>query len=270
MNPKVSVVTISYNQAPYLERCLKSVLEQSYKNVEYIVVDGGSTDGSVEILERYRDKIDALVIEKDKGPADALNKGFRLATGDVFCFLNSDDELTQFAISDALRAWEDLPGYDVLSGNGLLVDGEGRLLRRLFSDQFAMGRCAAGAAYLVQPSTFFKRQAFERAGGFNVANRSAWDTELWFDMALTGSKFRQIEGYASIYRIHDLSITSSAAARNGLQKHHDEMFEKAFGRKPAPVDRLSQYTQRVIRHIRNPRGFFERLFYGPISGRADG
>lgn len=268
MKPKVSIVTISYNQALYLERCLQSVLSQSYDDVEYIVVDGGSTDGSVEILERYRDNIDVLIIEGDAGPADALNKGFAVAKGDILGFLNSDDELTPFAISDFVSAFERLPGYDVLSANGLLVDGDGRLLRRLFSDQFTMRRSASGAAYLIQPSTFFRSIAFKQAGGFNVANRSTWDTELWFDMSMMGARFARIEGYTSVYRLHELSITSSAVTRSGLQGHHDAMFKKAFGRRVQVWDRPGQMLQRVLRHIRNPRGFAERLFYGPISGRG--
>lgn len=268
MTTPVSIVTISYNQAQYLERCILSILNQTYFPVEYIVVDGGSTDGSVEILEKYRHRLTSLIIEKDEGPADALNKGFRAARGGILGFLNSDDELLPFAVADAVKALEAQPEVDVISGNALLVDAESRLLRRLYSDHFTMARAAAGAAYLMQPSTFFRRDAFERAGGFNRDNRSFWDGELWFDIARTGGRFGRMDGFLSLYRLHDASMTGSAEISMKLRQHNDNMFRKAFGRYPGPQERLARGLHRIMRHVRNPSGFFERLLHGKISGRA--
>src|SRR5215217_6342515 len=151
---KISIVTISFNQAPFLEQTICSVLEQDHPHVEYIVVDPGSTDGSREIIERYRDRIDKIIFEADKGPADGLNKGFAHASGDVFGFLNSDDMLEPGALSDAARYFETHPEVDVVSGHSWVIDAEGRKKRRFYSDQFSLRMTAYGACYLAQPSTF--------------------------------------------------------------------------------------------------------------------
>lgn len=264
---KVSIVTISYNQADYIEKCLKSVINQTYNNIEYIVIDGGSTDGSAEIINRYAGDITKILIEKDDGAAHGLNKGFNLASGELYAFLNSDDEITETAIEDLVQEANRYPNFDVYSGHGFLVDADGRFLRRLFSDHFNLKRGANGAAYIIQPSTIFRRDAYDAIEGFNIQNRSTWDGELWVDMAKNGARFRRVEGYYSLYRLHGESITASAAARSGLQRHHDAMFAKVFGRQPNIVDRLIAIFLKIERHFRNPRGFFERLFYGPVSGR---
>jgi glycosyltransferase involved in cell wall biosynthesis len=103
--PKVSIVTISYNQCAFLERAIQSVLAQNYPEVEYIVVDPGSTDGSRDIIERYRSRISKLILEPDKGPVDGLNKGFSVATGEIYGYLNADDEFLPGAIDKAMRAF---------------------------------------------------------------------------------------------------------------------------------------------------------------------
>src|SRR5215212_920496 len=114
---KFSIVTISFNQVRFLEQAIYSVLEQDHPSVEYIVVDPGSTDGSREIIERYRDRIDKVVFEPDKGPADGLNKGFAHASGDVFGFPNSDDILEPGTLSGVARYFETHPEVDLVSGN---------------------------------------------------------------------------------------------------------------------------------------------------------
>ena len=113
--PKISVVTVSFNQADYLEASIRSVLDQNYFNLQYIVVDGGSTDGSVEIIERYRDRCDAVIIESDRGQSHALNKGFALATGDMLTWLCSDDLLEPGSLARVARAYR-RHGTDVVVG----------------------------------------------------------------------------------------------------------------------------------------------------------
>ena len=99
---KVSIVTISFNQAKYLERAIISVVEQNYSNIEYIVVDPGSTDGSREIIEKYRSKITIVILDPDKGPTDGLNKGFAAATGDIYAYINADDALLPGAVKSVV------------------------------------------------------------------------------------------------------------------------------------------------------------------------
>lgn len=189
---RISIVTISYNQARYLEETICSVVEQDYPHVEYIVVDPGSTDGSRDIIDRYRDRIDKVIFEPDNGPADGLNKGFAQATGDIFGFLNSDDVLLSGALSQVANAFSRSSLVDVISGHGIVIDANGKEMRRTYSDHFYRIMAAYGACILVQQSTFFRSQMFNRVGGFNIDNRSNWDGELFVDMSLHQARFKVI------------------------------------------------------------------------------
>lgn len=119
---RVTVVTLLFNQRPFLGRAMRSVLEQDYP-VEYIVVDPGSTDGSRDLIERYRARLARVVLEPDEGPADGLNKAFRLATGDVFVCVNADDALLPGAVASAVAAFERHPGAAAVYADGFFVDG---------------------------------------------------------------------------------------------------------------------------------------------------
>src|ERR1700761_9685491 len=117
---KVSVVTVSFNQRQYLEACLTSVLNQEYPDLEYIVVDPGSQDGSRELIESFRGRLASILFESDQGPADGLNKGFRLASGDIFGFLNSDDALLPGAVKSVSESFARNPDCDIVMGNGFI------------------------------------------------------------------------------------------------------------------------------------------------------
>src|SRR5262249_49587130 len=188
--PGLSIVTISFNQALFLEECIDSVARQRVDGVEYIVVDPGSTDGSRDILARRRRDIDRAVLEPDQGPADGLNKGFAAARNDIFGYVNADDRLLPGTASFVREFFAEHTDVDVLCGAIRLIDREGRPSPRArVSDRFEVARYAAGVCTIGQQATFFRRSAFERAGGFNTANRIAWDGELMVDMALAGARF---------------------------------------------------------------------------------
>src|SRR4051794_6060448 len=142
---RVTMVTISFNQAAYLERAMQSVLTQSYPDIEYIVVDPGSTDGSREIIQRYQDRLAAVLLEADSGPAEGLNRGFALASGDVLGYLNSDDVLLPDAIAGAVHAFRENPSADVVYGHGYVVDENDVTLRPFHSRRFTLWRYAYDA-----------------------------------------------------------------------------------------------------------------------------
>lgn len=210
---KISIVTISFNQAEFLERCILSVLEQDYDDIEYIVVDPGSTDGSREIIEKYRDKIRKVIFEPDNGPADGLNKGFAHATGEIYAYLNSDDILYPGAVTQFARAFRKSHA-DVISGNTNLIDVDGRCLATRYSHRFNPRAYIYYGCVLLQQSTFFRAFAFYKTQGFNIENPISWDGELWFDMALAGARFGRISGVYSGFRLHEGSITMSDWPRN--------------------------------------------------------
>jgi len=178
---KISIVTISYNQSEFLDRAIKSVVEQDYDDVEYIVVDAGSTDGSREIIDRYRSKINKVVFKPDRGPPDGLNRGLRLATGKIFGYLNSDDVLLPGALNEVLTIFKSDPSADVVYGHGYIIDAVGRPVRRFYSDTFTPWRFVHFGSNVMQQSTFFRREALLEVGGFNVENTVLWDGELFLD-----------------------------------------------------------------------------------------
>jgi glycosyltransferase involved in cell wall biosynthesis len=263
---KISIVTISFNQAGFLERAIRSVVEQDYPEIEYIVVDPGSTDGSRDIIERYKSSISRMIYEPDRGPADGLNKGFACATGDIVGFLNSDDVLLPGAVRSAVT-FLNSDEVDVVSGHAIVIDAEDRKLRTAYSEPFSLKMFAYGACVLVQPSTFFRREVFERVQGFNVENKATWDGELWVDMALSGARFALADEVWSGYRLHSQSITSSHKLRQQREENHRRMFRKILGRDSSDTDRLVAHACRLHKHVRNPRALYERIVRGPIYAR---
>jgi glycosyltransferase involved in cell wall biosynthesis len=262
---KVSVVTISYNQAQFLRECMDSVLNQDYPNIEYIVVDPGSTDGSREIIDSFGDRV-IRVYEKDNGPADGLNMGFRIATGDVYCYLNSDDTFLPGAILSIANHFRKFGNVDVLSGHAHVIDGESCVKRDVYSDKFSIRSVAYGAVLSIQPSTFFRHDIFKRVGGFNVGNRSNWDGELLIDMALAGARIEVVDELLSCYRVHGESITGTGRLAEAHAVYGRNMFEKIMGRDFQNSDLWWVHFYRIKKHLLNPRATLERLKHGPIFG----
>jgi glycosyltransferase involved in cell wall biosynthesis len=265
---KFTIVTMSFNQARFLEQAICSVLDQDYPDVEYIVVDPGSTDGSREIIERYRDRIDTIIFESDNGPADGLNKGFATATGHLYGFLNSDDYLLPGAIATAASAFVAAPDKDVLSGHALVVDANGREINRFFSRRFSLTRFVYGASTIAQQSTFFRGDAFHKAGGFNVNNRVAWDGELWVDLALSGAAFGRIPAFLSSFRIYEESITGSGKYSDAYARYKEEMFIKVKGRSRERRDALLRLVYKGAEYMLHPSVVKTRLLRGTVARRV--
>jgi glycosyltransferase involved in cell wall biosynthesis len=224
---RVSIVTISFNQAPFLEECVQSVLTQDAGDIEYIVVDPGSTDSSRDILARHANRIDKLILERDGGPSDGLNKGFAAASGEIFAYINADDRLLPGAVNFARSYFMAHPDMDVLCGAIRIIDRQGRAsLRSRTSDRFDLARYAAGTCTIGQQATYFRRGAFEKAGGFNAANRINWDGELLVDMALAGARFDTTAKLLGDFRIYAESITGSKRHTQRLMTEHGRIAGK--------------------------------------------
>lgn len=265
---KFSVVTISYNQGEFLERAIASVLSQQWASVEYIVVDPGSTDGSLDIIEKYRSKIDKVINEPDRGPADGLNRGFALATGDVYCYLNSDDMFEPGAFSQVAKCLGAHPHLDVICGHAWVTDAADNRIRRVWSDPFNRLLVAYGAGVQIQPSTFIRRQAFRQTRGFNVGNRSNWDGELLVDLFLSGARIDVIDEFLSCYRLHETSITNSGRLDELIRLWDRRRFEKLMGRKWRSMDARLATAFRAAKHVFRPSRSLERLRYGPLYRRG--
>lgn len=248
---KISIVTISYNQAPFLKQAIESVISQDYEDIEYIVVDPGSTDGSREIIESYADRIHKIIFEPDQGPADGLNKGFSSATGDIFYYLNSDDVALPGAFSKVADYFEQFESVDVIYGHGLLINEANRVLRRSFSRKWSLKFCF-GRYKVLQQATFIRRRAFETVGGFNHFNTSCWDYELLVDIALAGGVFRRIPFVLGAFRMHKESITSSGRLHDRIMIDTRRIAERILGRPLTVGDSLSYVCQKVMSRIVEP------------------
>ena len=256
---RVSVVTISFNQAQFLERAIRSVLGQDHHDMEYIVVDPGSTDGSRDIIARYRDRIAKVIDEPDSGPSDGLNKGFAVATGEIYAYLNADDALLPGAVRAAAAAFDRYPDAGVIIGHGYIVDAGGKVIRRFRSAPFTPWRFVHGAAVAMQQSTFFRASAFNATTGFNVENRTSWDAELLLDMALAGERVRIEEGHWSLFTIHEDSLSGSQRRADESLANHRRYFRRVMGRERRSTDRTFQAFARIWRWLIDPRGLWQRL-----------
>jgi len=266
--PTLSIVTISYNQAPFLRRAIDSVLSQTGVSFEYIVCDPGSTDGSREIIDSYGDAITHRIYTPDKGPADGLNKGFAQARGRIFAYLNSDDVFLPGAFAQAERYLRDHPQIDVVSGHALVTDGDDRVLRRVWSERYSRRMVAYNAAVVIQPSTFIRAEAFRRSGGFNPENRSTWDGELLIDLYQSGARFAVINEMMSCYRLHETSITNSGSLIEDQRKMAAAKFRRLMGRDRRPYDAPIGAMLRLWKHARHPRATFERIGKGRVFMRG--
>lgn len=233
---KISIVTISYNQVEYLKQCIESVLNQDSADVEYIVVDPGSTDGSRELIDSYGDRI-IRIYEKDKGPADGLNKGFASATGDVFGFVNSDDYLLPHALKYVAEYFADSSNESIVSGNGF-IEYPGNKLKHVRPTLMKPVPYVYGACTVFQQGTFFRALAYRRVGGFNPTNKTCWDGELFVDFLLAGYKHDVFSGKLAVFRMYPDSITGSGRLADAYKVDHARIFNKVMGRRWRGYDYL--------------------------------
>lgn len=181
----VSIITPSFNQAAYLETCIRSVLSQDCPNLEYIIVDGGSTDGSVEIIKKYLNRLSWWVSEKDNGQAEAINKGLARARGEIVAWLNSDDYYLPGAVSAAVRALEMHPHVAMVYGDMLAVDESGQTINVFRYRQLTLEDLLC-FQIIGQPAVFMRRVALEQAGGLDPAYHCLLDHHLWLRLATQG------------------------------------------------------------------------------------
>lgn len=205
--PKISIVTPSYNQAQYLEETIRSVLLQSYPNLEYIIIDGGSTDGSVEIIKKYEPWLTYWVSEPDRGQSHAINKGFGKATGDIFGWINSDDYYAPNAFSHIANlfkknqtAWvsgvcqTSNPNGEIVSSNSEPQEFEKWLL----------------TCPLAQPSVFWRRELWQAVGGVDTNLQYSFDYDLWMKFSRVEPKPIWTDRHIATFRIHPASKSSTS------------------------------------------------------------
>jgi glycosyltransferase involved in cell wall biosynthesis len=249
VRPKLSIVTPSYNQAGFLERTLRSVLEQGYENLEYIVMDGGSTDGSVEILERYSDRLAGWVSEPDRGQTDALNQGLRRVTGDIVAYINSDDHYLPGAFDAAVDA---LTHSDALwaAGAARFVDVHDRLISVWRAAPPVRRRVwwLLGPWGVPQAATFWRREAFDRYGLFREDMHYVFDTEFGLRLAFAGELPVLLDRELAVRVEHEDAKSWDLRPFEEEQKRFVELYRSRLTR----AERVSLATAQALRRL----GFF--------------
>lgn len=210
--PKITVVTPSYNQGQFLEETILSVVGQQYPNLEYIVIDGGSTDTSVEILKKHEPNLAYWVSEKDRGQAHAINKGFARATGDILCWLNSDDLYLPGALN-FISSRLDPSRPELLLGNcfhffdGTATSHGSDVVREHLRRDLRL------ADYIIQPSSFWTRQVWEQTGALDESLTFGFDWDWFIRARKAGAEFTPVDKYLSAYRFHKDHKSSTGGER---------------------------------------------------------
>jgi len=211
--PKISIITPSFNQGPFIERTIKSVLDQGYPNIEFIVADGGSTDETIQILKKYEQQLD-WISEPDHGQSDAINKGLRRATGDIVCYLNSDDLLLPGSLQAVADGFAAYPALLWLSGYCQIIDANDQPMQSYIRTykNFLLRHYRPWTLmtinYISQMSTFWRRSALESVGYFSVDHHLVMDYEYWLRLQKL-SRPIILKQDLSAFRLHQMSKSSN-------------------------------------------------------------
>lgn len=204
---KVSIITVVYNAAKTVEQTIQSVLKQTYPNIEYIIIDGGSTDGTVEIIYRYLDKIDVFISEKDDGLYDAMNKGIKLSSGEIIGILNSDDTYTENAVSLVVDSFKNQP-KDILYGNAMFVDDTSEKGLYDCSDIEQLWY----KMVIPHPATFVRKEVYDKYGGYDTQYPISADYDLMLRLYCGGVRFGHIDEILTYFRVGGLSVMKTDVA----------------------------------------------------------
>ncbi len=209
-HPKVSIITPSYNQGNFIGATIESVLAQTYPNIEYILIDGGSTDDTMAVVEQYRDRIDIVVHERDRGQSDAINKGFRLATGDLVGWINSDDLLYPDCVERIVELYKNHPdGTIFYSASSDWIDADGQITGTRYlpipDRDFLLNRCAD----IVQQGSFYTTQYVREVGYVDETIHYCMDLDLWLRLSTKGPIYQTNGPALAAFRRWEATKTST-------------------------------------------------------------
>jgi glycosyltransferase involved in cell wall biosynthesis len=246
--PRIGIVTPTYNMGRYIEETIQSVLSQDYPNLDYVVMDGGSKDDTIEILRKYEGKL-RWCSERDEGQGDAINKGWHALSGSVFAYLNSDDTYLPGALATVAKHFKSNPGVGLIYGEAYHVDVDGKVIDRYPTQPFSL-HSLASQCYICQPAAFMLREAFGNVGMINVTMHYALDYELWFRIARQYG-VRKVDEYLATSRMHMDNKTLSSRRRvyqeiiSTVRDHYGYVpYEWVHGYSCFLIDRKDQFFDR--------------------------
>jgi glycosyltransferase involved in cell wall biosynthesis len=247
----ISVITPSFNQAPFIERTIQSVLSQDYPGLDYFVIDGGSTDGTLQILKQYEDRL-GWVSEPDRGQAEAINKGFRRATGEIICWLNADDEFMPGALQTVAAYFEQQPEAQFIYGDAEAIDQAGRAYGRRGNVKATTHQELANQGdFIVQPAAFWRRALLAEVGFLDESLRYCLDYEYWLRVSQK-YPLHYLAVPLARERFHAQAKTTQATLR---RIHEIEAVARRYGNPDIPrrfrAERSAVYLAETIRQMRS-------------------
>lgn len=224
--PKISIVMPSYNQVRFIERSILSVLNQDYPNLELIIIDGGSTDGTVDVIQKYCEYVSYCISEKDRGQSDALNKGFKRCTGDIYGWLNSDDLYLPRAFEHAVQKFNACPSKKIVFGDWLTIDTENQLIDYNHAFDFNLNHFKYEGFHLNAQSMFWRREVHEKFSGFDIGLYNTMDYQMILEFGITmgQSSFARIHSALGAFRRYEGQKTG--AMNSNVLKEHKQMAER--------------------------------------------
>lgn len=251
--PCVSIVTPSYNQGQFIEETIRSVLLQGYPNLDYVVIDGGSIDGSLDVIKKYERFLSFWVSERDGGQAQAINKGWRHTKGDVLAWINSDDIYLPGSVAKAVSYLADHKQVGMVYGEGYHVDVNGRIVERYPTEKFDADRLG-DTCYICQPTTFIRRSVMEKVGPVDESLRFCMDYDLWIRISQQ-AVIDYLPDYIAHSRLHEESKTIKQAvprAREAL-----DMLYRHY--RSVPPLKVGGYARAVLSGRQTHKGEWNKL-----------
>lgn len=234
--PLVSIVTPSYNKGPYIEETLRSVRNQTYPRIEHIVIDGGSTDETLSILEKYSGAI-TWISEPDRGQSDAINKGWRLAHGEIIAYLNADDTYPPDAVATAVHYLDEHPDVGLVYGDGILTDETGKFIRAYPAGEFSLRDLVYCRDNILQPALFLRRSVYDKIGGIDESLHLAMDLDYWIRAGLL-FKVAYIPTPLATAKIY--GDAKSVALMHKYVSDYEHILEKVFADPHLPPELASE------------------------------
>ena len=240
--PRITIVVPSFNQGNYVGETLESLVQQNYSNLELIVIDGGSSDNSTDVIRKFEKHIKYWVSEQDKGQTHAINKGLQHATGDLFNWINSDDVLEPGTLNHLAEVWNSNPGKNLFIGKTRFFNAQGTI-RNSDSIIFSKPEITLGYGQVNQPGMFYNLNAIRKFLPLNEELHMCMDLDLWMKYLVQYGQEQILETNYCLagFRFHDLSKTMSQ--KNPFRKERDQLYAKLFANKDTPehIERCRPY-----------------------------
>lgn len=262
--PSITIITPSLNQGQYIEKTIQSVLEQNYPNLQYIIIDGSSTDNTVEIIKKYEDRLDYWISEKDSGQSCAINKGLKMATGEIVNWLNSDDMLADGALHKLAKVVSENPGANVFTGQTTyLLNDE---IKNLKSNKVFKNRdWTFGYGHVNQPSTYYRKRIVDEIGFLDESLHYCMDLDWWLKYLLRYDidTVVAVDDIWSTFRIHDESKTSLSAIKFKEEKRL--IYNRIFNFYSKSGNQKIKLPKETSLNLKNAKNYYD-LWQSDVSG----